>query len=240
MANLEKDQLQSAVPEFTHGSSSDHFNMDQPLAENTTSFKDDFTNFYKGDFKKILTIFFKNPIDGLREVFEKTSNKAYKNALILFISVFLLYSLGFYLMAGKARRYMEFSDFLKFGLIPVVFMLFISVMSFSMKSTLGKAQLKDELFTGALCGIPLGILFLILFSLQLFGKDTMLDLIRDPEDIGAFASLVSVFIFLMFINIVQQSVKSARGSDSLAWYGSPLAVLLSFYLTYQVVIEMIY
>jgi hypothetical protein len=76
-----------------------------------------------------------------------------------------------------------------------------------MKSSLGKAQLKDELFTGALCGIPLGILFLILFSLQLFGKDTMLDLIRDPEHIGAFASLVSVFIFLMFINIVQQSVK---------------------------------
>ena len=221
----------------THVGNETAVDIEQPVV--APSFTDEFKSFYAGDFKSILSTFFKNPIDGLRQIFEQKSKKAYTQALILFLSVFLLYMMGSYVAIGKARKYMDFSDFIKIGLVPVLFMLFVSLISFSMKSGSGKPAFRTELLTGALCGIPFGILFLLLLSVQMFGDDGILRLMRDPEDLGALASLIFIYIFLMLINVVQQSLKAAGSKDSTAWYGAPIAVLFSFYLTYQVFSEIL-
>jgi len=87
---------------------------------------DDVKQFYKGDFKNIFITFFKNPIQGIYSLLEKPSEKAYSHSLILFASVFVLYLIGGYVIAGEARKVIEFSAFIKISAVPVIFMFVIS------------------------------------------------------------------------------------------------------------------
>lgn len=214
-------------------------NPTPPPPTNQPSFGDEFKSFYKGDFKSIMSLFFSSPIDGIRSIFVSRSDKAYTSALILFVSVFLVYFVGTYLaIPERLKDYLdlELMDFIKVGLLPTVFMLFATLLTFAIKSGSGKPEFKTELLTGGLCGIPLAVFFIFLFALRFFGEETFGELFQNPQDLGTFMVVFLLFIFLMLVNVVQQSLKASGSKDAIAWYASPLVVLLSFYFTNKFVV----
>lgn len=198
------------------------------------SFTEDVKSFYTGDFKDILMTFFQNPIDGILMIFQNPSAKSYSHALILYVSVAILYVLGAVMLAGDMRNYMSISNYIQVALFPVFTMLAITVLSFAVKSVSGKIIFKDELLTGALCGIPLGILIPGMLVAKLLGTDNVLTLLMNPTSGGLIVVLLFLYVFLMLINVFQQSLKSAKANDTLAWYISPLCIALSVYLASQV------
>jgi hypothetical protein len=214
MENLEQDSMVNAQPKST-------------LAEQVT-------HFYSGDFKTMFFTFFKDPISGIQTIFQNPSDKSYTHALILYASVAVLYLVGTFLLAGDVREYMNLSSYLKITLFPVLTMLAISVLSFAVKSLAGKINLKDELLTGALCGIPLGLMIPGLLVTKLLGTDNVLSLLMQPSGGSIFFILLFLYVFLMLVNVFQQSLKSAKANDTLAWYVSPLCIALSVYLASKV------
>jgi hypothetical protein len=199
-----------------------------------TTLAEEVTHFYSGDFKNIFLTFFKNPISGILTIFQNPSEKSYTHALILYASVAILYLAGAFLLAGDMRDYMNLSSYLKITLFPVMTMLAISVLSFAVKSIAGKINLKDELLTGALCGIPLGLMIPGLLVTKLLGTDNVLSLLMQPSGGSIFFTLLFLYIFLMLVNVFQQSLKSAKANDTLAWYVSPLCIALAVYLASKV------
>lgn len=77
-------------------------------------------SFYKGDFKEIILTFFKSPIDGISAIFKNSGEKSLANSLVIFVSVFILYLIGSYVIVGEARQYMKFFDFIKIGIFPLI------------------------------------------------------------------------------------------------------------------------
>jgi hypothetical protein len=202
---------------------------------------DEVKQFYKDDFKHIVISFFKNPIDGIYSVLEKPSEKAFSHALILFASVFFLYLVGWYVIMGDARKFLDFGDLVKMSIIPLIVMFVISILSFAIKQSVGKSVLKNELLTGGLCGIPLGLLVLVLLIIKMSASDdNIMKLMRDPMEAGIIGMLLIFYIILMFINVFQQSLKSSGAKDAVAWYLSPASVLLAFYLAFQIVKNVLY
>lgn len=158
------------------------------------------------------------------------------HAMILYASVFVLYLLGSYILVGDMRDYMGFSNFLSIGLAPVLIMLSVSTLSFLVKLLSGGANFKSELLTGALCGIPLGLLVPIALVLRVLGMGNgLLALIQNPVGSGSLITIVILYLFLMMVNVFQQSIKAAGIKDVPAWYLSPLAILIAFYLGFTVV-----
>lgn len=214
MENLEHDNIVNASPKST-------------LAHEVT-------NFYSGDFKNMFFTFFKNPISGILTIFQNPSEKSYTHALILYASVAVLYLVGAFLLAGDMREYMNVSAYLKITLFPVLIMLAISLLSFAVKSIAGKINLKDELLTGALCGIPLGLMIPGLLVSKILGSDNVLSLLMNPSGGSIFFILLFLYVFLMLVNVFQQSLKSAKANDTLAWYVSPLCIALAVYLASKI------
>jgi len=201
----------------------------QPLTEEVR-------DFYQRDLKNLVLAFFKDPINGLRTFFTNPPEKSFMHSIILYASVFVLFFLGSYILVGDMRDYMGFSNFLSIGLTPVLIMLAVSVLSFLAKLLKGSANFKSELLTGALCGIPLGLLVPIAFVLRVFGMGNgLLSLIQNPIGGSSMITVVILYLFLMMVNVFQQSLKAAGYKEVLAWYLSPLAILLSFYLGFAVV-----
>jgi hypothetical protein len=196
---------------------------------------DEVKQFYKGDFKNIFTTVFTNPIQGIYELLEKPSEKAYKQSLILFASIFFLYLVGSYIIVGEARKYMEFSNFIKISIVPVIMMFVITCLSFVIKSLSGKPNFKNELLTGGICGIPLGLLIPIFLVIKIMASERdLMRLINNPMGAGVFATLIFFYLILMLINVFQQSLKSSGTKDAMAWYLSPAAILLAFYVTFKI------
>ena len=196
---------------------------------------DEVKQFYKGDFKNIFTTVFTNPIQGIYELLEKPSEKAYKQSLILFASIFFLYLVGSYIIVGEARKYMEFSNFIKISIVPVIMMFVITCLSFVIKSLSGKPNFKNELLTGGICGIPLGLLLPIFLVIKIMASERdLMRLINNPMGAGVFATLIFFYLILMLINVFQQSLKSSGTKDAMAWYLSPAAILLAFYVTFKI------
>lgn len=192
------------------------------------------TQFYSGDFKNILFTFFKNPVSGILTIFQNPSDKSYTHALILYVSVAILYLVGAFILVGDMRDYVNASGYLKIALFPVLIMLSISVLSFAVKSLAGKINLKDELLTGALCGIPLGLLIPGLLISKILGSDNIFQLLMNPAEGGILLKLLLLYVCLMLVNVFQQSLKSAKANDTLAWYISPLCIALAVYLASKV------
>ena len=196
---------------------------------------DEVKQFYKGDFKNIFTTVFTNPIQGIYELLEKPSEKAYKQSLILFASIFFLYLVGSYIIVGEARKYMEFSNFIKISIVPVIMMFVITCLSFVIKSLSGKPNFKNELLTGGICGIPLGLLIPIFLVIKIMASERdLMRLINNPMGAGVFATMIFFYLILMLINVFQQSLKSSGTKDAMAWYLSPAAILLAFYVTFKI------
>lgn len=211
--------------------------MENNLSENIqekASFTEEVKNFYTGDFKDILMTFFQNPIDGILMIFQNPSAKSYSHALILYISVAILYVLGAVVLAGDMRNYMTVSSYIQVALFPVFTMLAITVLSFAVKSVSGKIIFKDELLTGALCGIPLGLLIPGMLIAKILGTDNVFTLLMNPTSGGLIVVLLFLYVFLMLINVFQQSLKSAKSNDTLAWYLSPLCISVAIYLASKI------
>ena len=211
--------------------------MENNLSENIqekVSFTEEVKNFYTGDFKDILMTFFQNPIDGILMIFQNPSAKSYSHALILYVSVAILYVLGAVVLAGDMRNYMTVSSYIQVALFPVFTMLAITVLSFAVKSVSGKIIFKDELLTGALCGIPLGLLIPGMLIAKILGTDNVLTLLMNPTSGGLIVVLLFLYVFLMLINVFQQSLKSAKSNDTLAWYLSPLCISVAIYLASKI------
>lgn len=196
---------------------------------------DEIKEFYKGDFIDILVQFFKHPTNGVSTILKNPSEKSFINSMIIFGSVFVLYIVGAFILTGDARQYMNFFDFIKMGIFPLVCMLIISLLSFAIKTISGKPVFKNELLTGALCGIPFGLLIPIMLIIKLLMNDkNMLSLISNPAGSGILGILFIFYILLMLISVFQQSLKSAGTKESLAWYLSPVSILFAIYLTGQI------
>jgi hypothetical protein len=219
-------------------------NFDQVTSttrEGNLNFAQEVKSFYKGDFKTLLLAVFTNPFDGLRDIFQRPAEKSFIHSSILFATVFLLYFLGAYLLAGNFREFLTFSALLSFGVIPVLTMLSITGLSWLIKaSTGGRPNFKNELLTGAMCGIPLALVILFSLLARVFGDGTdVMSLFQNPLGAGMVMSLIMLYLLLMMVNIFQQSLKSASVKDLLAWYLSPLCILTSFYVAFQIFGEML-
>lgn len=212
-------------------------NMDPETSRVGTNFADEVKGFYRGQFKVILSEFFKNPIEGIHLIFKNPGEKAYINSIILFVSVFVVYFVALKLLMGGIGSYVGVGPFVKASLIPVIFMLIISILSYGLKSISGKPDFKGELLTGGLCGIPLTFFVISLFIFKLIYGDRLMGVFYNPVEAGLFFIIVIIYIMLMLINIMQQSLKSSGSKDALAWYLSPAAVFLSSYLTLEIAVS---
>ncbi len=207
---------------------------DQPLASEVRSF-------YQQDFKHLLLAFFQDPVNGLYSIFANPPAKGFMQSVIMMVSVFVLYFAGSYLAVGDAREYMKFSSFLTIGITPVFIMLFITLFSFVIKAAAGRADLKGELLTGALGGLPLGLVIVMLLILSLFGEGmNPFTLFSSPLGGGWLMTLAVLYFFLMMVNTFQQSLRASGLKDALAWYLSPLSIIISAYLGVSLVQNLVY
>ena len=209
------------------------------------SFSQDFTTFYKGDFKEILSTFFSNPIDGIRGIFININQNSQKTSLILYISVFLFYFIISYLFDSNIREYAPFSVFIKIAFLPVLIMLTISTFSFVIKSIFGKGDFKKELLTGGICAIPLALFLASLFILKIFSGDKIMSSItsfsaNNFQELGMIFVLILLYILLMLINVFQQSLKASGTKDGASWYLSPISILLALYVSIKIYYEMLF
>jgi hypothetical protein len=151
---------------------------------------------------------------------------------------------SFFIIPSELRQYAPwFTIMMKSAIFTIIFLLLVSLASFCIKMISGKASFKNELLTGALCGIPFTALVILLF---LFSK-----IMVDPEIISSFTYgnygeiiskagiflLVVFYIILLYINILLQSLRASGTKDALAWYLSPAAIFLAFYFTFKIVLN---
>ncbi len=205
------------------------------MEPNQTSGSDkasDVSNFFKEDFKEMFMAFFVNPVSGHAKNFQKSSEKAVMQSGILMGSVFVIYVLCFIIMMGTK----DFGSIIKVSLIPVLMMTMISGFSFAIKSISGKPDFKQEMITGGLCGIPLGLGVIIV---------TILSLVTDngasmnPMGGSVLSMIIMLYLLLMMINVFQQSLTSSGTKDTMAWFLSPAAIILAGYLTSKIVYGML-
>jgi hypothetical protein len=213
-------------------------------ANQASKIAEDVKSFYKNEFKDILLKFFLRPIDGLLELFSGDTDAVFKTALILSGSIYLLFVVGIKILTGNI---FNLFSCIKIGFAPLITMIVISCVAFGIKSISGKPNLKHELLTGALAGLPMVfMLALAIIGKSLFTPDAMDigSLFENPASIlnkiGIVFGLVSLAFFyalLMLINVFQQSLKAAKTNDTITWYVSPLAVFISIYLAIKIVVS---
>jgi len=202
----------------------------------TSPLTNEVKTFYQRDLQHLFLAFFRDPVNGLHGIFGNPPAKAFLHAMIIFGSVFVLYLGGSYLLVGDMRDYMSFSSFLSIGLSPVLIMLAIAGLSFVIKIVGGKADFKNELLTGALCGLPLGLIMAVALVLRVFGGGiNPLTMFSSPLGGGWLMTVAFLYFFLMMVNVFQQSLRAAGYREALAWYLSPVSILAAMYLGMSVV-----
>ncbi len=200
--------------------------------------KENLRAFYKEQLPYLIKTVFVSPIAGTRELFEKTSGDTYKNSLLLILSVMVLYFITPYLLVGsELKSLLTFSVLIKGALISGLFMVLVSLMSFSIKAIWGKPVFKNELLTGALCGIGLLLLLAILLLARIFiGDLSIYDFLSPAGMVGrmSYLLLLILYAFLLMINIFQQSLKASGTNEAISWYLAPVSILFAFYLTFKI------
>lgn len=201
--------------------------------------RDELKDFYKRGVPQILKAVFLGPISGTYSLFTEASSKTYFNALVLIVSTAILYIITPYMLMGEARKYIGFGGAIKIGIVALIFMVIVSLVAFGVKSISGRPVFKNELLTGGLCGIPLTLFLVLLIFIKFFWGDaeSLSSLAYNPSaalNNSIFFTLIMFYILLMLINILQQSFKAGGTKDALAWYLSPIGIMLSFYLTYKI------
>ncbi|WP_130854991.1 hypothetical protein [Olivibacter jilunii] len=200
--------------------------------------RENLKDFYKKQLPALLKTVFIEPINGTCRIFKGEGAGTYGNALLLIGTTMLLYFIGPYLLAGKyLREMLSFGALFKFALLAGIFVLLVSLLSFGIKTFNGKPAFKQELLTGALCGVGLILLLFILLLVRIFGNGLdMYDLMSPGgiiQRIG-FLLILVLYIYLFMVNIFQQSLRASGTSDTIGWYISPIAILLAGYLTMKI------
>lgn len=213
-------------------------NMEEQIPISSTASKplvEEVKSFYKKDFFGLLKTFFANPISGLSDIFQSPPEKAFVHSMIIFVSVFLVYLGGGYLMAGDFREYIAFSVLLKISLMPVLFLLFVSALTFGIKMLLGgKAVFRNELLTGALCGIPLLVMVVVVMLFAIFGNINGLAVLNNPLGSSGLILLVLVYLLFLLANTFQQSLRAAGIGEITAWYLAPGSILLAMFVSAKI------
>jgi hypothetical protein len=205
-------------------------------AEKPNFDKEKVAEFYKKGLPGIFKTIFKDPINGTYSLFTTPSETGFINSIFLIVTTTILFIILPYLMMGEFRDIAGGLGLaFKLGIMIALFMVLISLVSFGVKSISGKPVFKNELLTGALCGIPLSLLIIFLFVGSLFVNLNPLSLVMGYMQGGGaggiFTALVSLYAFLMMINILQQSLRAGGIKEVLAWYIAPASILVTFYLT---------
>ncbi|NJO86780.1 MAG: hypothetical protein HC821_01585 [Lewinella sp.] len=213
-------------------------NVEDPSPISTPAAKplvEEVRSFYQQDFLALIKTFFTNPITGLSTIFQFPPEKAFLHSIIIFVSVFLVYLTSSYLMAGDFREYMEFSAFLKISVVPVLFLLLLSALAYGIKMLfVGQAFFRNELLTGALCGIPLLVLVIVAILFTLFGNANGLAVLNDPLGSSGLVLLALVYILFLLANTFQQSLRAAGVGEVIAWYLAPSSILLAMFVSAKV------
>lgn len=204
--------------------------------------KEELKAFYKQGLPQFVKTLFLDPINGTYALFLNRTDKTYVHSLVLIVSTGLVFViLPYIMMGGVLREIIGFSAMLKVGITVAVFMGLISAAAFGIKTLLGKADFRNELLTGGLCGIPLTALLLTLFVARLFtDEEAVASVMDNPMMIlerAGFLLLIGFYFLLLLINIVQQSLRAGRLRESLSWYLSPLSIIGAGYVTFKIVIS---
>lgn len=192
------------------------------------------TSFFQKDLWTMLILFLKEPISGTYSLFADKKDKLFQSIILIGVTVLLYIALPFILMGS----YMTFGVAIKIGLFPLFFMLFVTLFSFCLKFISDKPDIKAELFTGAMQALPLIFLFVFTVILKIFGENVIGSLMSGNLMGAGLFSIIMVYLLLMMINIVMQSLKSSKAKDAVAWYVSPVVILLSLYLTSKLMYAM--
>lgn len=207
---------------------------DKLSAEQRAEMKNDVKSFFTKDLLSIIKTIFMEPIKGTYSMFSESNSSRFSQSMILMFTTLIVYCLVSFMAVDRFHFDISFSVFLRIGIVPVVFILFVSLFSFVVKSISGKTNFKNEIFTGALCAIPLLLFIVISIMASILGNDIIDSMIIRPSRFmqsGLFFILIVLYLFLMLVNILQQSLKAAKTKDAVAWYLAPLGILLAFYLT---------
>jgi hypothetical protein len=210
----------------------------------TLAVKEEITDFYKKDVLNIIKKVLLSPVNGTYSLFVNRTEKSFNQSLILIASSAVVCMLFvFFSIPSQMREYAPwFSIMMKSAIFTITFLLLISLASFLIKMISGKASFKNELLTGALCGIPFTALIILTF---LFSKIMMEPGMISSVALGGYSEIISkagiflVFIFyiiLLCINILLQSLRASQTKDALAWYLSPAAIFLAFYFALKIVL----
>lgn len=204
-------------------------------AHSKTNFSQEVRSFYQHDFKSLLVTFFTDPLDGLYQLLSAPSAKGLNHALIIMGSVFVLFFAGSYISVGELREFMEFSNFLAIGLLPVLVMLSVAAFSYIIKLIVRGATFTHEMVTGALCGIPLALLIFIAILFRLFGEDiNIIGLFQSPLSGVPILTIITIYILLMMMNVVHQSLRAGGLRAVYAWYISPIVIMVSLFVSVSV------
>ncbi len=200
--------------------------------------KENLKAFYKERLPRLIKTVFVSPVTGTVQLLENTSAETYKNSLMLILSVMVLYFITPYLLAGsELRPLLTFSILIKASLTSGLFMVLVSLLSFGIKMIWGKPVFKNELLTGALCGIGLLLFLAVLVLARIFiGELNMYDFMSPESIIGKmqYLLLLNLYVLLFLINIFQQSLRASGTNDAISWYLAPVSILLAFYLTFKI------
>lgn len=210
-------------------------NPEQTTGQQPAFNKEKVMEFYKKGLPTIVKKIFTEPIQGTAAILSEKSETSYFNSVVLICTTMLLYILIPYLALGDMRQYVGFSTLIKLGLLMGLFLVIITLLVFLIKSISGKPVFKNELLTGALCGIPTSVIIIVIGLIAMVSKDVNLSSFSmgdydNLKDLGLIVGLVLFYMLLMLFNIVQQSLKSAGTNDAMSWYLSPLVIIVSIYL----------
>ncbi len=193
--------------------------------------------FFKQDLGKIFKTFIFEPLDGPHHILSNRSEKSYFHSLILIVTTAVLTFIFVFLSVGKmVRSMMGFGDYIALLLAPALFLILISLIAFGAKTIFGKGDLKSELLTGGLCGIPFTLLMAFAFIITiLFDGNSMISLAsgRLPTA-GLPIFILFLYPFLMLFNVVQQSFKASGMKGAIGWYLSPAVIVLAGWLTSKI------
>ncbi|HTN37056.1 MAG TPA: YIP1 family protein [Arachidicoccus sp.] len=178
--------------------------------------------------KKVLC----RPLD-LNQEFKEDDTKVKSVVMILIAGILFIFLP--YLFVGESRKFLGFRFFLGIGVMVVLALVFIGVLTWSIKQLYHKkVDFQQELFTGALCAIPLIILLVLICIINLFTDHNAFAGMNMFFG-GGIGTLFNVYGFFLMITICFQSLRSVYIKANTAWYLSPAIVLLSFYLAIKIV-----
>jgi len=237
-----KNQILNQMENFENQTEEDVFGQPVETKSAKSEFdKEKVINFYKKGLPEMLKTFFSEPISGTYSLLSANSNTGFFNSVLLIATAGILYMIiPYFMIPSYERGYVGFGFFFKCGLAIVALLMIISVISFLIKSLSGKPVFRNELLTGALCAIPVSFLIIFVFVSSFFvSVDNIMDFgagsLQTLQRFGALGGLIILYLLLMMINILQQSLKAGNTKDALAWYLSPVGILLAFYITAKIV-----